>query len=176
MVTTFRKHTQGVFDNSENGLPTLRITSLIIRFELPKFGFPAHTFTFYDGNRNLRNILAEIGGVVRGHAGNFFLSRLGGGSFAVDVGCLFSAEAANRWIDADLEIWGAGIGTEFKFISVPDSAFANLDWITASFGSGQNLENTRAFAGLKLNLGTETLIERDRHGTSLDPIPYEAPI
>lgn len=78
--------------------------------------------------------------------------------------------------DGNLEVWGAGIGTEFKFTSVPVSAFANLDWTTASFGGGPDLDNTRAFAGLKLNLGTETLIERDRHGASLDPIPYEAPI
>ena len=56
------------------------------------------------------------------------------------------------------------------------SAFGYAEWGTTSgvfVTNDESWETTKLLAGIKLNLGTRTLIERDRFGASLDPLPSE---
>ena len=73
-----------------------------------------------------------------------------------------------------------GLGAEAKLPSTPFGVFGNVDYSWANYGgvdlgsSDLTYSNTRVLVGIKLNLGSDTLIERDRKGASLDPLPHIA--
>jgi hypothetical protein len=67
--------------------------------------------------------------------------------------------------------WLAGGKIENRFYGTPFSVFAEADYRAGDFNQLSGKENeTRAQVGVKLNFGSNTLIERDRAGASLDPI------
>jgi|GEM_PF-2951881 len=66
---------------------------------------------------------------------------------------------------------GAGASAEYRFDNQPFSIFAKYDFTrdTEEGVTGSEDEN-RVLVGLKFNLGTDTLKQRDRSGASLKPI------
>jgi hypothetical protein len=91
--------------------------------------------------------------------------HLGGGYDTYDFDGLF-----------DVNTITIGAGTEYRFESAPLSLTLTVDrqeseLVEAFFGFELlNVDATRALVGLKLNLGSATLIERDRNAASLDPL------
>lgn len=80
--------------------------------------------------------------------------------------------------DADgleLDAWTLSAGTEYKFSDTPFSLTSDLSWTTAD-NLGTETQNTTFLVGVKMNLGAETLMERDRGGATLDPIEAYKPI
>ena len=87
-----------------------------------------------------------------------------------DIKVDISGIAANL----DNSAWALGLGTEYRPSDSPFSFFASVQWganKTSNAGYYYTFDTTKVLAGLKLNLGTKTLIERDRNGASLDPLP-----
>lgn len=80
--------------------------------------------------------------------------------------------------ELDFDTFTVGGGTEYRFDNSPISVFANAEYINSEtdgltdFGLAEEgeFDSVKVMAGLKLNLGTQTLIERDRSGASLDPV------
>jgi hypothetical protein len=74
-----------------------------------------------------------------------------------------------------------GLGTELRLPNSPFSFLLNGEWARTNFPDipdepdSVRVTNVRVMAGIRLNLGTETLIERDRYGATLDPIPVYTP-
>ena len=67
--------------------------------------------------------------------------------------------------------WLAGGKIEQRYHATPVSVFAEADYRSGEFNfAGGKDHETRALVGVKLNFGSNTLIERDRAGASLDPI------
>ncbi len=67
--------------------------------------------------------------------------------------------------------WLAGGKVEHRLSASPLSLFAEADYRSGQFNIGDLKEHeTRAVVGVKVNFGSNTLIERDRSGASLDPI------
>jgi hypothetical protein len=64
-----------------------------------------------------------------------------------------------------------GIGAEYKLADLPLSLTANLDYLhaTTDLYDGKH-KATRALVGLKFALGEDTLLDRDRKGTTLNPV------
>lgn len=64
-----------------------------------------------------------------------------------------------------------GIGAEYKLADLPLSLTANLDYgySTTDLYDAEH-RATRALVGLKFALGEDTLLDRDRKGTTLNPI------
>jgi hypothetical protein len=71
----------------------------------------------------------------------------------------------------DIDTIHAGGSGEYRFVGSPFSTFLSLD-VSKSEVEITDFEQSevRVLAGIKLNLGTDTLIQRDRAGASLDPV------
>jgi hypothetical protein len=88
-------------------------------------------------------------------------------------------------LDLDFDTFTVGGGTEYRFNNSPISVFANAEYSSsetdglADIGvlGGEELEfsSVKVMAGLKLNLGSQTLLERDRAGASLNPVSDNFP-
>ena len=81
-------------------------------------------------------------------------------------------EASDAVLGQNLTNLVVGIGAEYKFADLPLSLTANLDYgrsTTSIDGYGEH-KATRALVGLKFALGEATLLDRDRKGTTLNPI------
>ncbi len=70
----------------------------------------------------------------------------------------------------DIDVWNVGLNTEYRLDNSPISLTLSYDYSNTDFGGGFETDENRVMAGIKLNLGTQTLIERDRAGASLDPV------
>lgn len=62
-----------------------------------------------------------------------------------------------------------GIGTEYRFTDNPVSLYAQYNRNEISIGNW-NVDSNQFVAGLKINFGSTTLKDRDRTGSSLDPV------
>lgn len=81
-------------------------------------------------------------------------------------------EAADAVLGQNLTNLVLGIGAEYKLADLPLSLTANLDYgrsTTSIDGYGEH-KATRALVGLKFALGEDTLLDRDRKGSTLNPI------
>jgi len=68
----------------------------------------------------------------------------------------------------------AGASAEYRFDNQPFSIFAKYDFSRDTIeGEPGSVSDNRVLVGLKFNLGTQTLKDRDRSGASLKP--FEAP-
>lgn len=65
-----------------------------------------------------------------------------------------------------------GAGVEYRLAGMPISLFGAVDFqrTTYDFWPDNDLTTERALVGIRFNLGTETLLERDRSGASLKPV------
>ena len=64
-----------------------------------------------------------------------------------------------------------GASIEYRFEDSPISAFAGYDFAHTELEGGHNLVDEHRFLiGVKLNHGTDTLLDRDRTGISLKPV------
>lgn len=71
----------------------------------------------------------------------------------------------------DEDAWSASLGTEYRLTSTPLSVYATYDHIDQSNFTG--LKTDRLMLGVKLNLGKDTLKQRDRQGVTLNPVIHE---
>ena len=74
--------------------------------------------------------------------------------------------------DLEIEGWTAGLRSEYRLAAMPVSFFGELTYgekTYRQFGAETGEKATRAMVGIQYNLGTGTLLERDRAGGSLDP-------
>lgn len=74
--------------------------------------------------------------------------------------------------DLKIDGWTAGLRSEYRLAAMPVSLFGELTYgekTYKQFGSEVGEKDTRAMVGIQYNLGTGTLLERDRAGGSLDP-------
>lgn len=108
---------------------------------------------------------AEVDGFFISAEGRYFATdnlkfSLRGGYDTVDVAGFF-----------DMDTVHVGGGVEYRLDASPLSAFLNVDFSQTEVDE-YDLETNevRVLAGIKLNLGTDTLIQRDRSGASLDPV------
>lgn len=62
-----------------------------------------------------------------------------------------------------------GLGAEYQLPGMPASLFASADHLTTTWADQSDLDY-RAVAGIRFNFGSETLLDRDRNGASLDPV------
>jgi hypothetical protein len=145
-----------------------------------------------------------VGGEAQGYFGNFTLYAQGGyqsqdfasaidedvnGFFIKGEARYFAGEnlkfAVNGGydkltvdgLDFDVETFKVGGSVEYRFADNPFSVFANVDYASSEIEDEDfEASEVRLLAGVKLNLGTQTLLERDRAGATLDPIkPSSAP-
>ncbi len=82
-------------------------------------------------------------------------------------------EASQGGDSLDIDVWTLGLHTEYRIDNTPFSLTLSYDYTNTDFefdGDGADLDESRIMAGIKLNLGTQTLLERDRAGASLDPV------
>ena len=63
-----------------------------------------------------------------------------------------------------------GIGAEYRLPEAPFSLFAKYDYTHQMFGGTFGYNDNRVVAGIKFNIGGDTLLARDRSGASLKPI------
>ncbi|MDB5570517.1 MAG: hypothetical protein JWN93_1700 [Hyphomicrobiales bacterium] len=124
-----------------------------------------YSFPFYPSS------IAADGWVVAGQARMFATPNW---MFALKAS--YSALSSEQ-IDGfgiDHSAWLVGVKSEYRFDASPISAFAELDYRSGKFKVAGNADfvekETRAMVGVKWNFGTQTLIQRDRSGASLDPI------
>jgi hypothetical protein len=150
----------------------------------PDIGFPIDIDRFY------------AGGEAQGYFGNFTLYAQGGwqgqdlapideepdGFFVNAEARYFAGDNLKLAINGGYATLGSddefdantiqvGGSIEYRLDDNPLSVFGNVNY------SETEIENTdiefsdvRVMAGLKLNLGTQTLLERDRGGATLDPV------
>ena len=95
-------------------------------------------------------------------------------------------ESSDNGFTVDFDTLTLGLHTEYRIDNTPFSLTLSYDYTTTNFdaeGEDADLDESRIMAGIKLNLGTQTLLERDRAGASLDPVrpalfavPYETRI
>lgn len=71
----------------------------------------------------------------------------------------------------DLDTIHVGGTAEYRFTDTPFSAFLDVEYRSTEESSfDEEISQTRFLAGVKLNLGTQTLFERDRYGATLNPV------
>ncbi|MDB5570516.1 MAG: hypothetical protein JWN93_1699 [Hyphomicrobiales bacterium] len=78
----------------------------------------------------------------------------------------------------DLNAWTIGAKAEYRLAASPISLIAEADYRRGAYkgeGSSVSENDTRVTVGAKWNFGTQTLIQRDRSGASLDPFRSLAP-
>ncbi len=90
-------------------------------------------------------------------------------NFRVDVHGLAVSMRSDQY-DGGQTTWGAGIGAEYRLADTPVSVFGTADLFRSAAGL-QEFGDARIMVGLKFNIGSETLLERDRNGASLKPAP-----
>jgi hypothetical protein len=91
-----------------------------------------------------------------------------------------SADLGGADFELDFDTFTVGGGTEYRFADSPLSVFANAEYSHSETDGLSDLSGgaidegefgtVKVLAGLKLNLGSQTLLERDRAGASLDPV------
>jgi hypothetical protein len=75
----------------------------------------------------------------------------------------------------------AGVGAEYKLESLPISLFATYDFYSTSYdysgSSAPTFDEHRLMVGVKVAIGEDSLLERDRSGATLKPVevPYQTP-
>ncbi len=67
-----------------------------------------------------------------------------------------------------------GVGAEYKFENLPISMFGSYDYGQTSIDGDVAFDSHRVMAGLKLNLGEDSLQDRDRTGASLKPVDFNS--
>ena len=68
------------------------------------------------------------------------------------------------------------LGTEYRFQNTPLSVFAQYDSLHQNYSSDVgsfNSKSNKFLVGVKMNLGKETLRQRDRDGATLNPVPVD---
>lgn len=71
----------------------------------------------------------------------------------------------------------AGIGAEYRLSGTPMSLFAKYDFRHYSSDlSPDALDDHRVLVGVKVNFGTDTMLERDRNGATLKPFDLNLPL
>jgi hypothetical protein len=68
------------------------------------------------------------------------------------------------------------LGTEYRFQNTPLSIFAQYDSLHQSYSSTAGSFNSKSnvfLAGVRMNLGKETLRQRDKDGATLNPVPVD---
>lgn len=99
---------------------------------------------------------------VEGHAGVETLSNSG------------NNKGFYGW-NTTLTILNAGAGAEYRVADTPFGLFARYDhYHSSSNRGGDDTDDDRVLVGLKLNLDSETLRDRDRGGASLKPFESHA--
>jgi hypothetical protein len=139
------------------------------------------------------------GAEAQGYWGNFTLYGQGGyadtATQGIDIDGYFAAAEARYFVtpnwkiqgsvgyskissdedfaDLDFKTWTAGAETEYRFTTMPLSAFLKYDYASTKideFGGQGDFNTNTLMVGLKLNLGTDALLQRDRGGASLDQV------
>jgi opacity protein-like surface antigen len=94
-----------------------------------------------------------------------------GDNFKLSVRGGYSRLSLEEDDDFELNTFTVGGGAEYRFADNPISVFVNADYSDAEIEEiDLEYSDVRVMAGLKLNLGTQTLLERDRSGATLDPV------
>jgi len=81
---------------------------------------------------------------------------------------------ANSFSDALTKV-NVGVGAEYRLDGSPISVFAQYDHVHRLFDNGfaYNIDDNRFLAGVKFNIGADTLEERDHSGASLKPVTFD---
>lgn len=70
----------------------------------------------------------------------------------------------------DLSTWNAGAETEYRLANMPINGFLKYDYVHTDYDGAGDISTNTVMAGLKLDLGTNTLLDRDHHGASLEQV------
>ena len=113
-------------------------------------------------------------GVPDAQVAGYFLT--GEGRYFVTDNLKLNLEAGLSTLDLDGDFTSntvtLGAGVEYRFDDLPISTFLTVDHSITTYSDAADFSvtDTRLLAGVKLNLGTDTLFARDRAGASLDPV------
>lgn len=91
-------------------------------------------------------------------------------NFRVDVHGLAVSMRSDQF-DGGQTTWGAGVGAEYRLADTPVSVFGTAELFRSTIEE-QDFGDARIMVGLKFNIGSQTLFDRDRNGASLRPAPH----